>query len=88
MFEGRAPLQDWADELRTCSVVWTVLGRDVTRPAHEQGADLSPGPALQVAAALRLPNSMGFRLVERWQWNVTQVVKYHKPDEAGPGSGR
>lgn len=64
-----------ADEVRRCTVLWTVSERDPSVPARESGAALDPGPRLRRAPAYRVPEGMGFHVVERWQFNFAQVVK-------------
>jgi mannosyltransferase len=64
-----------ADEVRRCTVVWTVSERDPSVPSRQSGAGLKPGPRLDRAPAYRVPESMGFHIVERWQFNFAQVVK-------------
>ena len=44
-------------------------------PAHEQGSALPPGPLYGVSPAFAVPHDLGFRLVERWQFNLVQVIK-------------
>jgi mannosyltransferase len=44
-------------------------------PAHEQGSALPPGPLYGVTPAFAVPHDLGFRLVERWQFNLVQVIK-------------
>ncbi|VEG41982.1 transmembrane protein [Mycolicibacterium flavescens] len=64
-----------ADRLRPCTVLWTVSQRDATVPDRESGRALDPGPRLRRAPAYRVPQAMGFRIVERWQFSFAQVVK-------------
>ncbi len=64
-----------ADKLRPCTVLWTVSQRDDTLGDHESGHALDPGPRLRRAPAYRVPQAMGFRIVERWQFSFAQVVK-------------
>lgn len=64
-----------ADRLRPCTVLWTVSQRDPTVPDHESGHALDPGPRLRRAPAYRVPQAMGFRIVERWQFSFAQVIK-------------
>lgn len=64
-----------ADRLRPCTVLWTVSQRDPTVADHETGHALNPGPRLRRAPAYRVPQAMGFRIVERWQFSFAQVVK-------------
>lgn len=64
-----------ADQVRRCTVLWTVSERDRSVPSRQSGAALAPGPRLDRAPAYQAPESMGFHIVERWQFNFAQVVK-------------
>lgn len=64
-----------ADQVRRCTVLWTVSERDPSVPSRQSGAALAPGPRLDRAPAYQVPESMGFHIVERWQFNFAQVVK-------------
>lgn len=64
-----------ADQVRRCAVLWTVSERDPSVPSRQSGAALAPGPRLDRAPAYQVPESMGFHIVERWQFNFAQVVK-------------
>ena len=46
-----------------------------TSPPHEQGPALPPGPVYWASTAFAVPHDLGFRLVERWQFNLVQVLK-------------
>ena len=82
----RGPQRNWlwdqhlgiwgvADRVQHCTVLWTVSERDVTLPDHQSGQALDPGPRLKRAPAYRVPQRMGFHIVERWQFSFAQVVK-------------
>ncbi len=64
-----------ADQVRRCTVLWTVSERDLAVPSRQSGERLQPGPRLDRAPAYQVPESMGFHIVERWQFNFAQVVK-------------
>jgi mannosyltransferase len=64
-----------ADRISQCNVVWTITQREDTFPDHEQGIALPPGPHFSTANAFWVPRELGFRLVERWQFNYAQVIK-------------
>ena len=64
-----------AGPLSDCRVVWIITEADPSRPAHEQAANLPPGQRFGVTPAFSVPNGLGFRLVERWQFNLVQVIK-------------
>jgi mannosyltransferase len=75
-------LWDWniapfavADRISECQVLWTISQRDNTVPDHEIGVALPPGLRFAQANAFWVPRDLGFRLVERWQFNEAQVIK-------------
>jgi mannosyltransferase len=64
-----------ARPLSHCEVVWIVTQADQTRPQHEQAAQLAPGERFGATPAYAVPHNLGFRLIERWQFNLVQVIK-------------
>ena len=64
-----------AGPLSQCGVVWIITQADKAMPAHEQGSALPPGPLYGATPAFAVPHDLGFRLVERWQFNLVQVLK-------------
>lgn len=64
-----------AQPLSQCRVVWIITQADESMPAHEQGSALPPGPRYGATPAFAVPHDLGFRLVERWQFNLVQVFK-------------
>jgi mannosyltransferase len=64
-----------AKPLSHCRVVWIITQADKAMPAHEQGSALPPGPLYGATPAFAVPHDLGFRLVERWQFNLVQVIK-------------
>ncbi|MGN6338213.1 glycosyltransferase family 39 protein [Mycobacterium sp.] len=64
-----------ARPLSQCAVVWIITQADPSQPAHEQGPALPPGPVYWASTAFAVPHDLGFRLVERWQFNLVQVLK-------------
>jgi mannosyltransferase len=64
-----------AKPLSRCHVVWIITQADKTRPDHEQGAQLPPGQSYGTTPAFTVPHHLGFRLIERWQFNLVQVIK-------------
>ncbi|OBK10012.1 glycosyltransferase family 39 protein [Mycobacterium asiaticum] len=61
--------------LSRCQVVWIITQADESVAAHEQGAALPPGPRYGATPAFAVPRDLGFRLVERWQFNLVQVIR-------------
>jgi mannosyltransferase len=64
-----------AGPLSNCRVVWIITQADPSTPAHEQGPALPPGPVFGPTPAFGVPYDLGYRLVERWQFNLVQVIK-------------
>lgn len=64
-----------ATPLSQCHVVWIITQADDSMPAHEQGLALPPGPRYGATPAFAVPHDLGFRLIERWQFNLVQVFK-------------
>jgi mannosyltransferase len=64
-----------AQPLGQCGVVWIITQSDESVPAHEQGTAIPPGPRYGATPAFTVPRDLGFRLVERWQFNLVQVIK-------------
>ncbi len=64
-----------ANPLGHCAVVWIITQADPSQPAHERGVALPPGPVYWASTAFAVPHDLGFRLVERWQFNLVQVIK-------------
>ena len=64
-----------AKPLSRCGVVWIITQADKSVPAHQQGPALPPGPLYGATPAFAVPHDLGFRLVERWQFNLVQVIK-------------
>jgi mannosyltransferase len=68
-----------AARLSHCRVVWIITEADKSMPAHQEAQLLPPGPRFGATAAFAVPRDLGFRLVERWQFNLVQVIKAEKP---------
>jgi mannosyltransferase len=62
-------------ELSHCRVVWIITQADKTQPDHEQASMLPPGERFGPTPAFAVPHHLGFRLTERWQFNLVQVIK-------------
>jgi mannosyltransferase len=64
-----------ANPLSHCGVVWIITQADKSMQAHEEGYAIPPGPQYGPTPAFAVPHDLGFRLVERWQFNLVQVIK-------------
>ncbi len=67
-----------AAPLSHCRVVWIITQADPSLPAHERGVALPPGPVYGPTPAFAVPHDLGFRLVERWQFSLVQVLEAEK----------
>jgi mannosyltransferase len=67
-----------AEPLNHCRVVWIITEADKSMPTHEQASMLPPGPRFGDTPAFAVPHGLGFRLLERWQFNLVQVIKAAK----------
>ena len=61
--------------LSQCGVVWIITQADKSISAHQQGPALPPGPLYGATPTFAVPHDLGFRLVERWQFNLAQVIE-------------
>jgi mannosyltransferase len=64
-----------AEPLSDCRVLWIITQADKSMPAHEQAAALPPGPLFGSTPAFAVPSEQRFRLLERWQFNLVQVIR-------------
>jgi mannosyltransferase len=78
LWDGFVPVWAIQNRLRSCPAIWTVSQHDWTRPDHESGVALAPGPRLGAVPVYQIPYRMGFRIVERWQFNFAQITKSTK----------
>jgi mannosyltransferase len=75
LWDAHVAIWSVSERVRKCTVLWTVSQRDGSRPDHEQGVGVPPGPRLGRAPAYRVPEAFGFHVVERWQFSFAQVAK-------------
>ncbi|OBF22233.1 hypothetical protein A5727_07730 [Mycobacterium sp. ACS4331] len=75
LWDRHRSIWSWRDRIPSCPALWTVSERDQTRPDHEAGPRLDPGPRLERAPAYRAPAQFGFHIVERWQFSFAQVTR-------------
>ena len=84
LFSPRQPVTARTAGVRDCAVLWTVTDLDGDLPAYQRAPDLSPGPGVAGRPVFDLQKALGFELVERWQFNQTQVVRAVRHQPAGP----
>jgi mannosyltransferase len=61
--------------LERCTDVWIITQADPAAPARQQGVAILPGPLFGGTHAFTVTHDIGLRLVERWQFNLVQVIK-------------
>jgi mannosyltransferase len=61
--------------LSVCRIVWIITQADPSRPAREQDPVMDPGPLFGGTPAFAVIREHGYRLLERWQFNLVQVIK-------------
>jgi mannosyltransferase len=61
--------------LERCATVWILTQADPAAPAHEEGVAIPPGPLFGGTSTFAVSHDMGFRLTERWQYNLVQVIR-------------
>jgi mannosyltransferase len=61
--------------LEGCATVWILTQADPAAPAHEQGVAILPGPLFGGTSTFAVSHHMGFRLTERWQYHLVQVIR-------------
>jgi mannosyltransferase len=75
LWDGHVAVWLTTAKINKCPTLWTITNRDKSLPDHEAGHSLPPGSAFGRAPAYKFPSYLGFRIVERWQFHYSQVVK-------------
>jgi len=75
LWDGHVAVWLVVGRLYQCTTLWTISTHDTTLPNHQSGTSLPPGRVLGRAPAYLTPQLVGFRIVERWQFHRTQVIK-------------
>ena len=75
LWDGHVAVWLTTAKINKCSTLWTITDKDTSLPDHQSGESLPPGKAFGRAPAYRFPGYLGFRIVERWQFHYSQVVK-------------
>ncbi len=75
LWDGHVAVWLTTAKINKCPALWTITNRDKSLPDHQVGQALSPGAAFGKAPVYQFPSYLGFRIVERWQFHYSQVVK-------------
>ncbi len=75
LWDGHVAVWLTTAKINKCTTIWTITDHDKSMPDHQVGPSLPPGTAFRRAPAFRFPSYLGFRIVERWQFHYSQVVK-------------
>jgi mannosyltransferase len=74
LWDGHVAVWLTTAKINKCATVWTITDHDRSQPDHQTGESLSPG-VFGRSPAYRFSKYLGFRIVERWQFHYTQVIK-------------
>ena len=75
LWDGHVAVWLVTAKISKCPTMWTITDHDKSLPDHQTGRSLPPGSAFGRAPAYRFPAYLGFRIVERWQFHYSQVVR-------------
>jgi mannosyltransferase len=75
LWDGHVAVWLEVGRLYRCTTLWTISTRDTALPNYQRGDSLPPGKVLGHAPAYLTPQTVGFRIVERWQFHRTQVIR-------------
>jgi mannosyltransferase len=75
LWDGHVAVWLIVGRLYTCTTLWTITTHDTKLPNHQAGKSLPAGQGFVRAPAYLVPKDVGFRIVERWQFHRTQVIK-------------
>lgn len=75
LWDGHVAVWLTTAKIDKCPTLWTIANRDKSLPDHQVGEMLSPGTGFGRTLVYRFPSYLGFRIVERWQFHYSQVVK-------------
>ncbi|HEU4361709.1 MAG TPA: glycosyltransferase family 39 protein [Mycobacterium sp.] len=75
LWDGHLGVWAVADRLNQCNTIWTITNHDRTLPARQSGTGLPPGPVFARSPDGQVLHRLGFRVVERWQFTFSQVIK-------------
>lgn len=75
LWDGHLGVWAVAGELSRCSTIWTITDHDHALPAYQAGAALPAGTRFSRTPDGQLLRWLGFRVVERWQFTFSQVIK-------------
>ncbi|WP_192830011.1 glycosyltransferase family 39 protein [Mycobacterium sp. UM_Kg1] len=75
LWDGHLGVGALHDELDRCPVIWTITDHDRALPAHQAAVVLPAGRRFARTPDGQMLHSLGFRVVERWQFTYSQVIK-------------
>jgi mannosyltransferase len=75
LWDGHVAVWLVTARINKCPTLWTISDRDKSLPDHQTGQSLPPGSVFGRAPAYQFPSFLKFRIIERWQFNYSQVLK-------------
>jgi mannosyltransferase len=75
LWDGHVAVWLTTAKINKCSALWTISAKDKSLPDHQAGPSLQPGSVFGRSPSYQFPSYLGFRVVERWQFHYSQVIK-------------
>lgn len=75
LWDGHVAVWLTTAKIDKCPALWTITNHDSSLPDHQAGQSLPSGSVFGRTPVYRFPSYLGFRIVERWQFHYSQVVK-------------
>lgn len=75
LWDGHLAVWALTDQLDRCPTIWTITDHDRSLPAHQLAVMLPPGHRFARTPDGRVLHTLGFHVVERWQFTYSQVIK-------------
>jgi mannosyltransferase len=75
LWDGHVAVWLTTAKINKCPALWTISTKDKSLPDHQTGTSLQPGSVFGRSPAYQFPSYLGFRIVERWQFHYSQVIR-------------
>lgn len=75
LWDGHVAVWLTTAKINKCPTLWTITNRDKSLADYQVGPVLPPGKAFGCTPVYEFPSYLGFRIVQRWQFHYSQVVK-------------
>jgi len=75
LWDGHVAVWLTTAKINKCPALWTISTKDRSAPDHQTGPSLQPGSVFGRSPVYQFPSYLGFRVVERWQFHYSQVIR-------------